>query len=44
MVNQFAVKGKGAYIAPEALVTDFEMEVSVLQSSTEDLFNGEPLN
>lgn len=35
---------KGAYVAPEVQVTDFEMEVSVLQSSTEDLFDGDPLN
>ena len=35
---------RGAYEAPEAQVTDFELENSVLQSSTEDLFTGEPLN
>ena len=35
---------RGAYEAPEAQVTDFEMENSVLQSSTEDLFTGDPLN
>ena len=33
-----------AYEVPEVLVMDFEMEESVLQSSTEDLFNGDPLN
>ena len=37
-------KKKGAYEAPQAQVTDFEMENSVLQSSTEDFFNGDPLN
>ena len=33
-----------AYVAPEALVTDFAPECSMLTSSTEDLFNGIPLN
>lgn len=33
-----------AYVAPETLVTDFSPEYSMLTSSTEDLFNGEPLN
>lgn len=33
-----------AYVAPEALVTDFAPECSMLTSSTEDLFNGDPLN
>lgn len=37
-------QARAAYDAPEVLVTDFEMEESVLQSSTEDLFDGEPLN
>ena len=35
---------KGAYEAPQVQVTDFEMENSVLQSSTEDLLTGDPLN
>ena len=33
-----------AYVAPETLVTDFSPEYSMLTSSTEDLFNGDPLN
>ena len=33
-----------AYVAPEALVTDFAPECSMLTSSTVDLFNGLPLN
>ena len=32
------------YVAPEALVTDFAPECSMLTSSTEDLLIGDPLN
>lgn len=40
----YTFEKKKAYEAPQACTTDFEMESSVLQSSTEDLFNGDPLN
>ncbi len=35
---------KGAYEAPEVIQLDFLAEDPILSSSTEDLFNGEPLN
>ena len=40
----FTIEQKKTYEAPEACTTDFELECSVLQSSTEDIFSGPDLN
>ena len=38
------VEIKGAYVAPEVTELDFLVESPMLDSSSEDLFEGDPLN